>query len=378
MSPTTTYSRHEPFVAVLKSREKLSGESSPKKIYHVVLDLAGSHIGYEPGDSLGVLPRNSPSEVIATLASAGFCGSEHVVDARSSETVLCRDFFTHRGDLTQVTKRLMSLVAERQPNDAKRRLLEHFVTLEDRAAYKEFVEGYHVWDFLSEHSEVSLSPQELCSALQPLLPRLYSISSCQSVVRDEVHLLIAKHEYTCGGLERHGVASGFLCATSHVGEKEIPIYVQKAPHFRLPADNKTPLIMLGAGTGVAPYRAFLQARVAAGDPGRHWLFFGQRSRTYDYVYEDFWEELVGQNLLRMECAFSRDTPHKVYVQHLFIERGDEVFGWLQEGAHLYVCGDAAHMAKEVDTALKAIGKRHGQEDLPQQLRTSGRYHRDVY
>ena len=240
-----------------------------------------------------------------------------------------------------------------------------------------------MWDFLIENEEAVFSLEEIVSMLMPLLPRFYSISSAQSVVGDEVHLTIAVVEYNSNGHPRRGVCTYYLCHLALLMQSVIPLYVHPNNGFTLPPDAGTDIIMIGPGTGVAPFRAFMQQRALEG-AGRNWLFFGEWKVAENYFYKDFWSQLVAQNKLQIDTAFSRDQEDKVYVQHRMLEKGAELYQWLENGASIFVCGDAHRMAKDVDSTLHQIVQTFGAKsekeakDYIKKLRADKKYLRDVY
>jgi len=361
--------RKDPFKATLKQRLRLSKEGSPKEVYHLTLGIEGSGIEYKPGDSIGIFPRNSFDSVEATLKAINATGDEMIIDNKKGDSLPFRQFLTERANITSVTKKLVELTANPALEDL------------DRQAIKTLANEHHVWDFLTQYKRSEISPQELSDNLLHLLPRLYSIASSQQSCKDEVHLTIAMQQYDTGGHTRYGVATRFLCHEAPLNEPNIPLYLQDGHHFRLPEDLETPIIMVGAGTGIAPFRAFLQERE---DAKKNWLFFGQCTSKHDFYYEDFWKELIDTGSLRLETAFSRDQENKIYVQHRISEKGEELMQWLNEGAKLYVCGDAKRMAKDVDEALQEVICKHGNmdeqeaKDYMRQLRKDKRYLRDIY
>lgn len=255
---------------------------------------------------------------------------------------------------------------------------------EHKKDFKEYTEVREVWDVLKENSEVKLNPQELCDCLMPLLPRFYSIASSHLLYPNEVHLTVAPLEYEANHHKRRGVCTHFLCSLAVLNEPMIPIYIQPSHGFQPPEDNSKSMIMIGPGTGVAPFRAFMQERIALNATGGHWLFFGDRNREFDFFYEDYWLELVEQGKLKLDVAFSRDQDHKIYVQNRMWEHREELFHWLENGAYLYVCGDAHHMAKDVEAMLLKIIEHSGnlnEENAKaylKKLRVEKRYLRDVY
>jgi sulfite reductase (NADPH) flavoprotein alpha-component len=383
-SDSPSYSKSRPFLASIKERISLTKPGSQKDTQHVVLDLSGSGIQYAVGDCVGVIPANHPEVVNHLLKALKATGEEPVKDKSSGEEISLRDYLTHKTNLARVPKELLTALHERQTNVNKKEYLAHLLAPEQKEALKHYLEVHEVWDALEEFHEALLSPQELCDMLSGLLPRFYSIASSQKVVGDEVHLTVRKTVYTTNSRLRRGVCTHFICDIVPLEHTSVPIYIQPTHSFNLPKDASAPIIMVGPGTGIAPYRAFMQERMAQGAPGGNWLFFGEWNRAYDFFYEDYWRELQSQGKLRLEVAFSRDQEHKLYVQHRMLEHAADLWRWLEEGAYLFVCGDAKVMAKDVEAALSQIIREQGQLDESgarayiKRLRTEKRYLRDVY
>lgn len=364
------YSKNHPFLASIKERYLLTGPGSQKETWHVVLDLKGSGLQYDVGDCVGILPTNSPEVVERTLDNLGLCDGS------------IRSFLTHKANVTGLTRRIVRAFAEKQPNEAKRRGLEQLLAQKD--LLEEYLSDRELWDLLYDHPEVRFSGEDIQTLLQPLLPRFYSIASAQRVVGDEVHLTVRHVAYTSRDIRRQGVCTDFLCYRAPVGEPVVGLFIQKTGSFRLPENPTVPIIMVGPGTGVAPYRAFLQERCATAASGPNWLFFGEWTSRSEFFYRDFWQELVNEGRLRLDTAFSRDQEHKLYVQHRMLEKGAVLWDWLEQGAHFYVCGDAKRMAKDVECALQTIvEERKGCDatsarQFVRQLRRERRYLADVY
>lgn len=369
------FDRNHPFLASIKERELLSKPGSLKSTFHVVLDLKGSEITYQVGDSIAIYPENSLELVETTLKALGSSGNENVID-KMGVTYTLRHFFTKKANLVEVNRKLFQEIVDRQPNLEKK---THLLTLQ-KDELKKYLADRYVWDFLEENREVSFTSQEFISLLMPLLPRFYSIASSQQVVGDEVHLTVAGVKYVSNGHERNGVCSYYL---SDIAQYDVPIYVQSHNGFTLPQQEHTPIIMVGPGTGVAPFRAFMQERFLKNSK-HNWLFFGERKRATDFLYEDFWSHLHSQGALQLDLAFSRDQEHKIYVQHRMEEKSAKLYEWLQNGAHFYVCGDAKQMARDVEETLLQIIQKHGNKDEKgakeylKTLRQEKRYLKDVY
>lgn len=380
MSENPTYSRLNPFLASVKERHRLTKPGSGKNTQHVTLDISGSGISYTPGDSLGIYPVNDPHLVEWTLFAMKAKGDESITD-KQGETHALRSFLQKKANITEISRKLLTEVSERQNNAEKKVALQHLLSEGQKEALKEYLEVHEVWDLLEEHSEVHFTPQELCSLLMPLLPRLYSISSAQSVVGDEIHLTVAMLEYETNQTQRRGVCTHYVCNLVPLNEKSVPIYIQPQHGFTVPENTDTSMIMIGPGTGIAPFRAFMQERMAQNAKGKHWLFFGEWNAAYDFFYEPYWRELESQGVLKIDTAFSRDQEMKIYVQHRLWEEAQEIWNWIAQGAIIYVCGDAQHMAKDVDAILHQIVEHFGQTDAKafmKQLRQDKRYLRDIY
>lgn len=370
-----TYNRKNPFITQIVDRYALTKPGSKKRTDHIVLDLMDSGLTYQVGDSIAVQPVNAPELVAKTIEAMQASGNEIVNDCLLSE------YLTKQTNLSSLSRKLISETAARHANPEKKELLTDLLKEENKGLLKKYLGEREIWDFLGEHQEALFSPEELCGILQPLLPRFYSIASSQRVHPNEVHLTVGYLEYETNGNRRIGVCTHYLCHLAPLFERSVPIYVQPSRGFTVPEQLDAPIIMIGPGTGVAPYRAFMEERVAQGATGKNWLFFGEWNRAYDFFYEDYWCALQEQGKLVLDVAFSRDQAHKVYVQHLMLENGAEFYRWLREGAYVYVCGNADRMAKDVDQALHSICEIHGQTDAKsfvKQLQKDKRYLKDIY
>ncbi|MFF7706786.1 molybdopterin-dependent oxidoreductase [Pseudomonas sp. NPDC007930] len=371
------YDRRRPYKATLLSNAVLNAEGASKETRQVVFDLKGSGLTYQAGDALGVWPTNCLTLVEALLACLGLDSSQPVSIPDQGEMPLALALHRHL-DITRVTPQWLAFIAERSGDAAlAERLLPG-----NQAQLAEWLWGRQLLDVLEAYP-LSLSVEELLGLLKPLQPRLYSISSSALAHPEQVHLTVSTVRYSSAGRSRSGLCSGFLA--DRAGQARVPIFVQRSAHFRVPAAPTTAMIMIGPGTGVAPFRAFLQERQAQGATGQHWLFFGEQYEASDFYYRD--ELLAWQaegHLQRLSTAFSRDQAQKVYVQQRMLEEGATLWQWLQAGAHVYVCGDAARMAKDVDAALQAIAQAHGGLDAEaaaqyvRALAKGKRYLRDVY
>jgi sulfite reductase (NADPH) flavoprotein alpha-component len=370
-----SYSRKNPFPAPVLENQRITGTGSSKDVRHVVLSLEGSGLRYEPGDALGVWPTNPPRLVDQFLALTGLdAGTAVRIDG---EPLTLGDALAHRLELTLLGRGFIETYAASHAIAP----LQALLVPEQRGALADYLDQRQVIDVLREHP-VALSAEQLVDALKRVTPRLYSISSSLEANPDEVHVTVAVVRYSAFGEEHLGCASNFLAEPGEL----VPVYIAPNPRFRLPQDANAPVIMIGAGTGVAPFRAFLEERESSGAGGSNWLFFGDRNFSTDFLYQVEWARLRHSGLLgRHEVAFSRDQAAKVYVQDRIRERADEVFEWLERGAHVYVCGDAKHMAPDVHEALLyAIGRGLGTGDPEaaeaylREMKKGNRYQRDVY
>ena len=379
------YNKQNPFLASIKERYNLSKPHSKKNTKHLVLDLKDSGLVYEVGDSIGIFPIHDSDLVNKTLHALRATGREPVQSKLSEESLSFFDYLQNRGNITDVSPKLFKEVINRQSNEEKKSQLEELLKEDRRECYKKYVGEHEIWDFLLANEEVHFSVPEFIDLLMPLLPRFYSIASSQKYVGNEVHLTIAPLEYESRGHMRYGVCTRYLCDLIELDRPIVPIFIQPAHAFRLPEDVHAPVIMIGPGTGVAPFRAFMQERILHHrSKAKHWLFFGERNREHDFYYEDDWSMFASEGDFELSLAFSRDQDLKVYVQHKMEEQGKEIFRLLETGAYFYVCGDAQRMAKDVEAALQAIIQQHGNKSIPEareyikRLRQQKRYLRDVY
>jgi sulfite reductase (NADPH) flavoprotein alpha-component len=373
------WSRKNPFPARLLANRKLNGDGSGKEVRHYEISLAGSGLAYEVGDALGVLPTNCGELVGELLAALGCDGEEAVKTPDGAETSL-RLALTQHYDVTRPSSELLKACAERGAAGGDLAALLDPARKDD---LKKFLWGREVIDVVTGLAKPFMA-SEIVGLLKKLQPRLYSISSSPKAHPDEVHLTVAAVRYDGWGRARKGVCSTFLA--DRCGDStQVPVFVQTSHGFRLPANGETPVIMCGPGTGIAPFRAFLEERLATGARGKNWLFFGDQKRSTDYLYQEQLEGWVSDgHLARLDLAFSRDQAEKIYVQNRMIESGAELWSWFESGAHFYVCGDASRMAKDVDAALHQIAQTAGglsQEAAAEyiaKLKSEKRYQRDVY
>ncbi|MEO7250977.1 MAG: assimilatory sulfite reductase (NADPH) flavoprotein subunit [Arenimonas sp.] len=390
----TAFSREKPFPAEVLVNQRISGRDSDRDIRHLELSLEGSGLHYQPGDALGVWPLNPPALVEELLAAVGCDGSE--ATTHGAQTMPLREWLLGKREITRLSRSFIAVHAAQSQSVTLNRLLAPDKAQELAC----LLAGQQIIDLVRTHP-ARWTGDELVAALRPLTPRLYSLASSQKVVAEEAHLTVAHIEYRHEGELRWGAASDFL-ARAEEG-RTVRVFVESNERFRLPADPTRDIIMIGPGTGVAPFRAFVQERVATGASGRNWLLFGNRHARNDFLYQVEWQQALKQGQLhRLDLAFSRDrvrhvalshvagravaavAPVKTYVQHRMLEHGRDVHAWLQAGAHLYVCGDAKSMARDVHAVLLALIGEHGGKspddaaDYLNSLQAQGRYARDIY
>ncbi|NNC88295.1 MAG: assimilatory sulfite reductase (NADPH) flavoprotein subunit [Akkermansiaceae bacterium] len=372
------FGKKNPFPAEVLEKVLLNGERSDKETWHLELSLEGSGLSYEPGDSLAVVPRNSPDVVEAVLEAAGLDGSEEVA-LKDGAVLPAREALATAFDVTALSRNVAKKYQALAQSGDLAALLDG-----DAEAFRAYVDGRQIVDLFEDFPAPGLKAADLAGILRKLPPRLYSIASSPQAHPGEVHLTVAAVRYNAHGKDRKGVASTWLADLVAANDR-VGVFVQPNKRFRLPADDATPIIMVGPGTGVAPFRAFVEERAARGATGDAWLFFGDQHYTYDFLYQLEWQEhLKTGALTRLDVAFSRDQPEKVYVQHRLAERARDVHAWLEAGAHIYVCGDASRMAGDVHAELLRIIETEGGKSPAEaaacleDLKKSGRYQRDVY
>jgi sulfite reductase (NADPH) flavoprotein alpha-component len=383
---TSTYNKDNPFPALITENRLLSKTNSLKETRHFVVSLAGSGLHYKAGDSLGVYPANHPGDVDAILQCLGAVGDEPVLPAllKLHEPIALREALHTRLALNGPTARILTTLLGKVEDASDKAKLARLLAPEAKAQLAAYLEEREYIDILAEFSSAKLTPQEFVDHLRRLMPRLYSIASSPREYPDEIHLTVAVVRYELNQRQRFGVCTTFMADRAPVGAAPVPVFVFHS-HFALPEDGSKDMIMVGPGTGIAPFRAFVQERAALRVTGRNWLFFGDQQRDGDFLYEEEWSGyLVSGALFRLDTAWSRDQADKVYVQDKMRKCAAELWAWLQDGAYFYVCGDAKRMAKDVDAALHEIIAEQGgltpegAADYVKQMKKDKRYQRDVY
>jgi sulfite reductase (NADPH) flavoprotein alpha-component len=377
--PAMAFTRDNPVFAPVVDKKRLTNKESSKATLHLAFSIEGTGITYEAGDACGVIPKNDLNLVAEILQCARFNGNEQVSCGKVGTTTL-HDALTHHLQITRLNRKILADYAK-LGQSAK---LLDLLAPEHQARLESYVYDRGLIDLLLEFPGVIEDPADLVAMLPKLTPRLYSISSSPAAHAGEIHATVAVVRFHAHNRERGGVCSTLFADRASVADR-LPIYIQPNKKFRLPKDSSAPIIMIGPGTGVAPFRGFLHERRATGAPGRNWLFFGERSASADYLYRDELEAMRADgHLTRLDTAFSRDQDRKIYVQDRMLERAQTFWSWLQEGASVYVCGDAVRMAKDVHAAIQTIVAEQGgmstdaAEEYTHSLQEQHRYHRDVY
>ena len=373
----SAYSRTNPFPGRVTVNRRLN-PGSQKDTRHLEVDLAGSGLSYVVGDSMAVYPTNDPALVEEILTALHATGDELVPPPKGDPLPL-REALFREYRITQPTPKFLKAIAQRASGAP---LLNDLLHTERKADLENYLWGLEMIDFLLEHRSVHFTPDEFVAVLAKLQPRLYSIASSLKAFPDAVHFTLDVVRYESHGRQRKGVCSTFMA--ERCDNSPMPVFPTSSK-FRMPEDNDVPMIMVGPGTGIAPFRAFLQERKAVAARGKSWLFFGSQQEKCDYFYKEEFDALRQEGFLtRIDCAFSRDQEHKIYVQHRMHENSAELWKWLEEGAHFFVCGDAKRMAKDVDAALRQIVEKEGGLDgeraneYIEKMKSEKRYKRDVY
>lgn len=372
------YNRTNPFKAEVLENLNLNGRGSDRETRHIELSLEGSNLDYEPGDSLGVFPENHPRLVDELIAAMGWNADERVTVNKSGEQVSVYEALLRYFEITAVTKPVVQELAKLSPDSGLADLLAN------DAEFRNVMNSCDLLDLVQDYNLKGIPAGEFVAVLRKIPARLYSIASSSKSFPDEVHLTVRTVRYEARGRERYGVCSVHLAERIEAGDS-LPVYIQHNPNFKLPENPDAPIIMIGPGTGVAPFRSFLGEREETGAQGKTWLFYGDQHFLTDFLYQTEWQRWLKDGVLtKMDVAFSRDTEHKVYVQHRMLENSKELYQWLQEGAVIYVCGDEKKMAHDVHGALATILEQEGGLTSEQaseyltRLQQEKRYQRDVY
>jgi sulfite reductase (NADPH) flavoprotein alpha-component len=380
------FTKDHPFPALVTENRMLTKPGSGKETRHFVVSIAGSGLHYKAGDSLGIFPTNRAAEVDALLKALGATGTELVspVMLKLPAPIPLREALTSRLALAGPTTKIINTLAAKATDPDEKARLTGLLAPESKEVLSGFLDQREFIDILLEFPRVKLTPQEFVDHQRRLMPRLYSIASSPRVHPTEIHLTVAVVRYEMNHRDRVGVCSTFLADRVQVGSTPSPVFVSHS-HFGPPEDGSKDAIMVGPGTGIAPFRAFVQDRIATGAKGRNWVFFGDQHRATDFLYEEEWLEWNANGAVtRLDTAFSRDQIQKIYVQDRMRENAAELWSWIKNGGYFFVCGDAKRMAKDVDVALHDIVAQQGGMELAaaaeyvKQMKKEKRYQRDVY
>jgi sulfite reductase (NADPH) flavoprotein alpha-component len=361
------FSLKKPFETKIIDRLLISKNPEIKKVYLITFDIKNSDFNYDPGDSIGIIPENDPRIVDLTIKQMKSNNDDIINHPKKNIKMNLYDFLLSEVNIIKISSSLV----KKLDNKLKPDEIKHLIS------------SHHIWDLLKKYPKHKLSAQEIVDTLLPQLPRLYSVASSQKMHKDKIHLLIAHVSYELSNIERNGVTTEFVCHLAKENITKIKIYSREAHNFKLPSDNN-PIIMIGPGVGVAPFISFLEERYAKNATGKNWLFFGDRTAKDCFYFEKFLTKLEKENFLKLSTAFSRDQLEKVYVQHRIYENAKELIKWLNNGAYIYICGDAKYMARDVEKAFLDIFQKEKNisndeaKNYLNQLRDENRYLKDVY
>ncbi len=378
------YDKDNPFLARLTENYLLNKEGTSKDTRHLVIDLSGSGLTYTCGDSLGVYPTHRMGYVQEVLEALGATGKELIALPRTGQEMTLREAMAKKVSLAGSNRKFLLTLSEKVESEEEKAQLADLMAPENKKAMRAYLADREIIDLLEEFPTAKFSPQEFVGSLRRLVPRLYSIASAPIQFPQEAHLTVAVVRYQTNNREREGVCSTYLADRIDLRDPSVPVFVAKSP-FGLPKDESADMIMVGPGTGIAPFRAFLQERLARKSTGRNWLFFGDQHAATDYLYgEEFEAMKAAGHLERIDLAWSRDQDYKIYVQDKMLQAGPTIWEWIRRGAHFYVCGDAQRMAKAVHAALHTIAREHGGLSKDEaarcfrKMRRERRYQRDIY
>lgn len=378
------YSRKNPaFISILE-RILLTKPESTKKTFHLVLDIHSTAITFKPGDAIAIYPENDPLIALEISQFLQQDLKQQVYYARSNKTLSLYELLVRKVNTARLTSNMLKTFCTHTHNSQEKQQLEELLHPQSKEHLTQYLTQTDLIDFLKTYDATNIPLEKFCENLSPLLPRFYSIASSQLAYPHRLELTVVLVEYKKNNRIQYGTGSHFLCNLAKLEETKLAVYIQPATDFTLPEDSTAPIIMVGPGTGVAPFRGFIQERIIKGHTGKNWLFFGERNRKYDFFYQDFWENLVATKKLNLDLAFSRDQEDKVYVQHKLLMQAQEIWHWLQEGAYFYLCGDAKQMSKDVEKTLEQIICSQGQMSQEEALnyvkalKKQKRYVKEVY
>lgn len=354
------FSKDRPFIGKIKKRQLLNKQGSSKKTYHVTIDISGSNLSYQEGDAIAIFPSNPKNLVEILIDYFNAQSSTLVTFSKKSQTktLTLLECLSDYVNITRVSPQLFDLIKTFSSCQDCKAQLEILSLLEKKEEKLAFMQSHDVVSLVKKAKSLSCAVQDFIDTLSPLLPRFYSIASSQIQDRESVDLLVATFAYQVHGENRSGIGSEFL-STLATEQTPVPLYIHCNPNFKLPDDIKRPIIMVGPGTGLAPFRAFIQKRISIDPLSKNWLFFGERNKSCDFYYQEELTQLENHGCLKLSLAFSRDQEKKIYVQDKLLEHQKEIWSWIQNGAFIYICGDAKNMAKDVLNTFCAIFTMEG-------------------
>lgn len=368
---------HKLYKVKIKKKELLSKPKSLKKVYKIVLDTSDANISYRPGDCTGILAENDPKIVDLCIKYMGAKKEDKIYYQRKNNYFTLKDLLTKVVNISKATSNIINLLIEKIKDPKIKK--EKKIFFQNEKNMQDYLKNHELWDILKDFN-VTISAKEITQYLRPLLPRLYSISSFNKFYPNEIHLTVSYLSYTTSNIKRFGIASHFLCSLAKENSF-INIYIQKTSKFLLPEDTNKNIIMIAAGTGIAPFIGFLQKRFFEKQKGKNWLFFGEQKKAYNFYYQDFLKKLEKENFLKLTTAFSRDQEQKIYVQHRILENSKKIWELIEQKTYIYICG-SANMGKDVDKAFTDIIKKEGNIKNPtsylSQMLEEKRYLKDVY
>jgi sulfite reductase (NADPH) flavoprotein alpha-component len=344
------------YKAKIKQRILLNKKGSVKNTYQIVFDIKGLDLQFSPGDCLGVIPENDPKIVNLCINHMQAKPEDLITSTRTNTIFPLEEFLLKKANISKIRPKLLKLLHKKASCSLIKEKLSYLLQKENKELLNNYLENHELWDILKEFYSENIPAEEICSQLLPLLPRLYSISSSQIAHPNEIHLTVTYLTYITSNHRRYGVTSHYLCSST---EKDINIYIHKTPHFCLPKDTESSIIMIGTGSGIAPYISFMEQKYCNKDTGKNWLFFGECNKDFDFYYEDVLTKLEKNDFLKITTAFSRDQKEKIYVQNRLDQNGKEIWQWIQNNGYIYVCGNASTMAKNIDIALLKIFQNYG-------------------
>ena len=378
------FDKNNPFFAQLIKRKKLTLAGSTKQVEHYEIDIKGSNLTYTCGDYLGIYPNNCIKLIKNTLQALKCSGKELVLLPKMHYSIKLEEAFLRYISITKPTRKIIQFLAQATSSSTERKNLEYLLKPSQSIRLKEYLSKRELHDLIIEHPNAKINIQTFINKSKRLVPRLYSIASSPKQSSNTIHIVVTKIQYLTNKIQRNGVASNFLSKYVSFNKKLLPIFVAKS-NFRLPKDNSKDIIMIGVGTGIAPFRGFLQERYLCKAIGRQWLFFGERNEATDFLYKNEWKFFKDIGILnRINVAFSRDHNRKFYIQDCIMKYGKDIWSWIKNGAYLYVCGDAKQMAPSVEKVIceifKIFGKMSAKDTkmFVKHLKKTKNYQKDVY